>query len=619
MILRSLLKPRWQHDDAAVRKEAVARLATRDPGLVELARNDPDSAVRCAALARLDDMDIIASIARDPGSRVVRDAALARLCGLAGGPEARERLLALDVEGLGEKLCRIGQDPELRTAALKHVTDSAVLVSVALEDAIADVRYAAACLITGEDALNEVFRKARKKDKRVARHAKDKLDAIQQLREARAEIRELCGRMEALAEQPKEEFRVRRVVEDYEPLRDFADEKLAQRFERAHENWLECRADFERRQAALAEALAKRESLIESLEHLLADLDSRVELSPSDVATVDAALGTFMNSWDDGDTVAPSERDALERRYKAIVERIQSARDRLNDEWGRAQALRELLVEAERRSGEGEDVGEEVRARAADLPWPRTEALRERLSERLRPLIADKPVAGDADSNRATADEGTVGDADGVELPDAAGVQADLDRLEAAIEAGEIKGAGGVAARLRPVFRALPERPGKALHRLDRRFRALDSRLREMRDWRRWGSGQSREELCRAMEALVLSRRDPETVAREVREARDAWQAMDRAGDVAPQELWERFDAACGAAYEPCKAHFEEKARVRARALEEREKVCAELEALRADGADIDAEGWKQLDKAVRALKGRWRNADVVERRDWVR
>lgn len=616
MILRSLLKPRWQHEDAAVRKEAVARLATDDPGLIELARNDRDSSVRCAALARLVDMDIIAAIARDPGSRVVRDAALARLCGLVSGPDARERLLALDVDGLGEKICRIGKDPQLRMVAVERVADTAVLVSVALEDPVADVRYAAVRRITAEDALNEVFRKARKKDKRVARHAKDKLDAIEQVREARVEIRELCAQIEALADQPKEEFRVRRVVDAYEPLQDFADEKLAQRFERAHENWLECRADYERRQAALAEALAKRESLIESLEHLLADLDNRAELSPSDGATVDAALGTFMNSWDDGDAVAASEREGLERRYKAIVERIQSARDHLIDEWNRAQALRELAVEVERRLADGEAVGDELRQRAADLPWPRGEALRQRLTERLQPMIERAGTQGSAAQVPTDDAHGVDESAD---LPDARAIEADMDRLEAAVEAGEIKGAGAIAGRLRPVLRSLPERPGNALRKLERRFRTLDARLREMRDWRRWGSGQSRDELCRAMEALVLSRRDPETVAREVREARHAWQAMDRAGDVAPQDLWERFDAACTAAYEPCKAHFDEKARVRAQALEDRTSICAELEELMPTEGDPDLEGWKRLDKSVRLLKGRWRSADVIERRDWLK
>lgn len=75
MILSRFLASKWQHTDPETRKQALQGLEPTDPTLTELARRDADPAIRCAALARLDDLDLLQMLAREEANLEVRAAA----------------------------------------------------------------------------------------------------------------------------------------------------------------------------------------------------------------------------------------------------------------------------------------------------------------------------------------------------------------------------------------------------------------------------------------------------------------------------------------------------------------------------------------------------------------
>ena len=85
MGLKDLFKPRWQHSESHVRKEAVEGL-TDQRILAQMARTDDDEEVRRAAVYKLTDQNVIGDIARNDINSDVRAAAVCNVAsGITGG------------------------------------------------------------------------------------------------------------------------------------------------------------------------------------------------------------------------------------------------------------------------------------------------------------------------------------------------------------------------------------------------------------------------------------------------------------------------------------------------------------------------------------------------------
>ena len=74
--------PRWKHADPAVRAAAVYELGAEDAEALRLlAHDDAEARVRRAAVARLDDVAVLADIARTDPDEDVRAEAIRNLTG----------------------------------------------------------------------------------------------------------------------------------------------------------------------------------------------------------------------------------------------------------------------------------------------------------------------------------------------------------------------------------------------------------------------------------------------------------------------------------------------------------------------------------------------------------
>ena len=180
-----LHKPDWEHKDAARRLRAVQ--SGREPALLErlpeLAQADPDPGVRMAALRRVDDPHLLARRMRgELDSRVAavaRERLLASLCDATLALEAR-RAAMLDLPD-AELLARVAErapDASLRRAALEHITRPGFLFERCLKDPDAEVRLWLLGRIDAPDALQRLADSARKRDKALARAARERLDAL---------------------------------------------------------------------------------------------------------------------------------------------------------------------------------------------------------------------------------------------------------------------------------------------------------------------------------------------------------------------------------------------------------------------------------------------------------
>ena len=86
MALLHFFKPKWQHPDPAIRRQAVQALSSEDETtLIQISREDDTPAVRRLALRRINDLAVLHTAVSDDSDKEVREFAHTRLCHLLSG------------------------------------------------------------------------------------------------------------------------------------------------------------------------------------------------------------------------------------------------------------------------------------------------------------------------------------------------------------------------------------------------------------------------------------------------------------------------------------------------------------------------------------------------------
>lgn len=441
------------------------------------------------------------------------------------------------------------------------------------------------------------------------------------------------------------------------------DAGLCERFERAHRR-------FRQQRDAYAERRRRRELLCERLQQAL-------DAPPADAAdlqaltaagrTLERLLDDSERDWQALEAEAPEETVSATAaapptagaglELRRLEERFRRLGDQLRER-------RQTLNHAHRQQREGSRQRRALIKEAGRLlarPERIVDAERDALKRRWQELTAAEPaaVAGDPQRNRFSALIGRLDERlrrqqrQPDEYPE---LSALADRLQQALNDGELQRALDLERETRERLQASIGLERRQLDALRERLNGFGPQLQTLRDWQRWGVDQAREQLCSDIEALadsvgdgagqaagdagdaggsderadddigVTAVADPLAVAQRVREARAAWQRLDRANGAAGRTLWRRFDSACERAYRPAQTHFEQLAQQRERNLREREAVCEEIERYLATtdwdaGPDGGPDGgaapdWAAVSKFEQAIGQRWRRCGPVNRGD---
>ncbi|WP_026355092.1 DUF349 domain-containing protein [Massilia niastensis] len=186
-----------------------------------------------------------------------------------------------------------------------------------------------------------------------------------------------------------------------------------------------------------------------------------------------------------------------------------------------------------------------------------------------------------------------------------------MDALEAALQQGSL----GSAAELDKSLKDSKDKGMRLNQAQADRLAHLRAELKRLSDWARWGGNVSREELIKTVEALPTQNLSMSELAKKVGSMRDRWKALDSLSGAAPRSLWERFDAACTAAYAPAAAHFRQLADERhanaARGQALVEEAQAEIARLQSGEAD-----WKHVSGTVQRLRLAWSHLGAVDRKE---
>jgi hypothetical protein len=188
-----------------------------------------------------------------------------------------------------------------------------------------------------------------------------------------------------------------------------------------------------------------------------------------------------------------------------------------------------------------------------------------------------------------------------------------LDEL-AAMEAALQQGSLGSAAEH---DKALKDSKGMRLTAAQsERLAHARGELKRLSDWARWGGNVSREELIKAVENLTTQSLAMSELAKKVGSMRERWKALDTLSGAAPKSLWERFDAACSAAYAPAAAHFKHLAEERHTNAAKAQALVQEANAQAASMDGFDNVDWKQMAATVQRLRLGWSHLGAIDRKE---
>lgn len=608
MILDRFFKPKWQHPDPQLRKQALLELADGDPVLIQMVRQDRSADVRCAALLRITEPQLLQQIASQDSDSAVRESAVARYRALLAGtahdaPALAQRLAVLtDLAGdLVEFLACHGQEPELRLAALARIEQENLLSDIAVNDPAVQVRLAALERVVSLPALENVVRLSRSRDKRIYRQAQERLEVLQAEQQRAQRLQALCVEMEQLdwdSETGANAARFPRLEREWQELAGEATLAQRERYRRAHARFQE------QRQAALARRNARLQ-VCNDLEQWLAVLNQAVELEPSLTAMLHERLPQAEQDWAACGPVDDLEGRRLEQRFGEIVQALRDRERVLHRNQERATRLRTVLQQADQRLKQSGEVLEQdlrtLQQQWTGLERPEDSGLANRLQHEFDTLM---------NRLRARLQKQVVQKEQ--EWQD---LQHLLGALEQALEAGELQHALSLHDQARQRLQQAIGLSRKQVAQVEERLHSWAPRLQELRGWRRWGTQQAREHLCEQAEQLIGSAAEPPEIAQQVKTLRNTWKTLDGTEGAAPRALWKRFDRACERAYEPCQAYFEAQTRERQHNLARKQALCERLEQW-VESTDWTQADWRGLDHHWRDVQKEWRKLGPVNRAD---
>lgn len=477
--------------------------------------------------------------------------------------------------------------------------DEAAAVDFILQSEFSELRLAAAELVHGREHLERVHAAMRNVDRRVAKLVQGRLDAIRhhdsELRrgeETLAQARSLLGDALLTPNHVAELDRKWSVIRAPELAADFATvrDELGRRLAA---------------QVALQRAMIDRLAVLRGL-----------EAAGLDAAALAARLAGLQQEQeaalvDPGHASLPR---ALVAEFATEHARLTASLATIEQDQA-ALAAREAALGAWQAQAPAELKHETLRREWQRLPALPAHAAGAALQARFDALLASLPQEARPPKPAPAAKDGAKDGAKEGARPAARGAdQAFLDKLDA-LEAALQQGSLGTAAELDKALKEAKDKGMRLSAPQADHLAHLRAELKRLSDWARWGGNVSREELIKTVEALPTQGLAMAELAKKVGSMRDRWKALDSLSGPAPRSLWERFDAACSAAYAPAAAHFRQLADERhanaARGQALVEEAQAEIGRLQSGEAD-----WKHVSGTVQRLRTAWSHLGAVDRKE---
>jgi hypothetical protein len=600
----SLFKPKWQHKDAEVRKQAVSSL-NDEKLLAQIANQDSDKDVRLLALSKIQSKQHLAEFLVCERNDLRAQAQQQHLVLLLPNQNEAD-LAAISNDNDLVSIATYTQDEAVRISAINKLSDESIRLDIACNNPVAKVRMAAAQGIEQSDALNTLMQIAQGKDKALYRFCKDQLAASKAKEDAASDLQSKISNSITAAEHLAKSA--------YSP-------EYNGRLQLLKQNWSALSSQTAEQTTAFNNALASAETTLS--EHLAEEQAAQDKLTAianakDTFVTVLSQLGqlefdqeissqlkSLQQQWQQAKQISQPESEQnkdFENRIQAWLA-LDNTREQLEQQ---SASLNELIAQSQKLDktslSKSQSLQKDLTQAVKQLPWKpssigltlATPELLIALDSALQTVIKHNQnlTAHEADSAKQLAKL--------------------LIDLEAQIEAGQLKEANKCHQLAVQALKKISQQESK---KYQRQFQNLSAQLTEIRDWQGYAATPKKEALCDSMEALLGSEIDPALLADKIHDLQEEWKAI---GPIARQDdkaLWNRFRAAADKAYEPCKAHYAEMANQRQQNLTNRKALIAQLTEYEAS-MDWDNADWGIVQKTLDAARETFRSFSPVDRHE---
>ncbi len=643
MFFKRFLKPKWEHKNSKIRKQALEilddSLSSTQDLYIKAAEDDADPIIRQYVVRRLLDLDVLQRVVAQDKDCSVRQIATQKMERMLTGKDSFSSDLdsrlawvrASDNRYLLEKIARHGKEPVLRLEAMGRVGKEGLYGDLALTDSDASVRLRAVGLIHQKSTLERVYKQARNKDKRVRMLVQSRLQDIEteaQLpQRLMQKAKQLCLAAENITDKcsDAEGFKKQTSIwadltQQWDALAHEGelDNQYVLRFDLVAKQLNVWRVELEKKTEDQACKEKEKEQIFKELTQFidpLLQLEKRViaDSAPA-VGLIDEIKATLV----DVQTKMVTEVHLQSDLYQAVCMSLEQQVIKIEEYHRSCKRLVDVLYELTelKQSNHIES----------------TSALLLRLEKRYRNIeigeglvFLAKSVA-DVEScilqiktkiERAEAKCQTIIDdfKQGVPL------------LEEALLKGASKQAAEMSNNLSRQLKQLSVVEARKLKKKDiyQRYQRALNQVKELRDWQGWAALPVQEQLCEEIEKTredVLAHQDDldfafDQAAKRINLLRKKWKGLGESQDkAAAQLLWVRFNEACNQAYEPCQAYFDRQTQQRDQNLCDKKTLSESLETCLEQLQSSEEVDWKNIDKQVRQGQQKWNAIGAVNRKD---
>ncbi len=583
---------------AALTPDKAARL--RDE-IAACARNDADLRVRRAALAWIDDRELLESLLEDSE---ITQAAAQRLVSLGlDSDHPAVRQARMRTASSGAEALRIAEgttEPNALAALFLSCPDAC------REALLPRVR------MLGEQGLSVLERQSRNHDKQVNRTARNELE---QLRASSQAVDELCARAEELKAALGREstdhtaariHQLRRALEECaRGVRDHAQTLAGYGLETPDvEDWQTAAEPAPVTQQAVAPVEAEFDELVAGLKAL----DDRMQAGEA-IDSLQETRDALTDRWlACADHAQPdnSQREAFEtvsHRYRELADATERQR---------ATRFQEVTMPPEPEDWpQDPDALQALWQQQRDLERAQT-SLRRGLDRVDWPswAIPPAPLQAIVDTiARLEQYSGRLAEHQSRLEGDLAGL---IEQAGSSVADGHLNPARSALGQARKLARSLPE------GRVRRHRKALldaAARVEEMQDWQSFATSPKRQQLVDSM--LALAEETPTNAkdrADRIKALRGEWNALGPPTGPGTRSLQSQFNHHAERAFEPCRAHFNEQAELRKHNLAQRRFICEQLQQY-VDNVDWSSTDMQAAEQIMRTARSEWRAHHPVDRK----
>lgn len=618
-MLKKLFRPKWQHNNPAVRNEAARKL---DPSitehyqiLTELANNDSDLDVRQTAITKITDLSLLKKFA-DNNSDSAQQAASQRcadlISGLAVGLDDKQRLLALDScsQQLLFEIANHSPIKLIQEHAITLLTQQDLLLQLTTENTNSQIRQLAVAGIIEPDTLKAAINALKTRDKRALQMARSKLNSLKEQDRCRAETLQqheaLCQQMESLAKSsysPQYSGKYHHLQQQCRSVDTAINENIKARFDKAAstcQSVVEQFEEEEREKLADEEAqhqqVKRQEGICDELEQLISNISESSAITQETLDTYTEKLNPLKSEWQG--IIAENRAHPKEQmRYdKAtlILDDFLSATKNLINQSSVIDSLQEEISQHSHYTFSQLNLWlKKAEKSLARIRWPESIAAPQQLAQ-LRAISTKlkdelKKLEEQQQQIKTT-------------------LQQQLADFDQKLENGDIDDARHLQTKIRNNMHKLASKESKTF---EQRYVQLSKQLSEFDDWRQYATDPKRITLCEEMEKLIDVAIPPQHKAQSIKELQQEWKKLGNARNT--QQLWQRFKKAADRAYIPCKQHFQQQSDLRSHNFNQRQQICEQLKQFETQ-TDWENTDWKAAEKIYATAKLEWKAFNPVDR-----